>query len=101
MGTDLKHTPAPWTAKGGYVWSNPIGSNLVANCNKLGEQEVAEADAKLIAAAPELLEALQHAETEMRYAGWAAFDSENVARKSTYDQILIAIAKATGKELAT
>lgn len=52
------HTPGPWSAKDGYVWSNPIGSNLVACCNKLGKQELANANARLIAAAPDMYEAL-------------------------------------------
>jgi hypothetical protein len=82
-----KHTPGPWTAKRGsnetlgYPWEvmGPDGKTI---CDILldhndeavtGEDlERAEANARLIAAAPALLEALREAERVIR---WAAQES--------------------------
>ena len=58
------HTPGPWLARNGKVWGvedGTIGGLLVATLDPaVLEEEVAmkEADARLIAAAPELLLAL-------------------------------------------
>lgn len=64
-----KHTPGPWFVNGHehytkYVEAR-IGGGLlqeVAACGPTEKQEQQEANARLIAAAPELLEALQHIE---------------------------------------
>ena len=61
-----KHTPRPWNTKISK-FSHPIydsNAKLIATCWKGGEPHMAkaseaEANAKLIAAAPELLEALE------------------------------------------
>ena len=55
MGTPAKHTPGPWSCQ-------PIGDET--ECNILGSRRelvatVADCDARLIAAAPDLLAALQ------------------------------------------
>lgn len=61
----LQHTPGPWhimkpLESNGYVWVNPMGGM----CGEIAtawpiSQGSAEANARLIAAAPDLLEALQ------------------------------------------
>jgi hypothetical protein len=51
--TQFKHTPGPWEGNADYI----VSSNLQIVCT-LSEHDTAKADAKLIAAAPELLEAL-------------------------------------------
>lgn len=64
-----KHTPGPWFVNchehyTKYVEAR-IGGGLlqeVAACGPTEKQEQQEANARLIAAAPELLEALQHIE---------------------------------------
>lgn len=59
-----KHTPGPWVARktGGAGWPEQRGFAIYFN--EAQEQVVdfvyEEADARLIAAAPELLEALEH-----------------------------------------
>jgi hypothetical protein len=64
----IKHTPGPWTrGYGNYVYRDDVGQkdgkSLIATCMPLNvtraELETAFANARLIAAAPELLAALQ------------------------------------------
>ncbi|HFF2105780.1 TPA: hypothetical protein ACGBGH_004783 [Pseudomonas aeruginosa] len=61
-----KHTPGPWFVNGRESYTKyveaRIGGGLlqeVAACGPTEQQEQQEANARLIAAAPELLEALQ------------------------------------------
>lgn len=63
MAAAVKHTPAPWRTErdlqGDYrIVYNETG-NWLAKVYADGESEVAKADAKLIAAAPTMLEALK------------------------------------------
>lgn len=78
MTTDLKHTPGPW-----MVTDAPSGQICVTTededgswiCGQIHNQEgemsreEAVANAFLIAASPELLEALIEAEVRLRYSG--------------------------------
>ena len=92
----MSHTPGPWHYRRGDEWSHsvvthhgtlPDGSQncwTVADINKMREPEH-EANARLIAAAPELLEALKRLLTDEDYP-----QAERVARA--------AIAKATGEQ---
>lgn len=62
-----KHTPGPWVADNGEgygeadIWriQPPIGSNVKIVAEMICDSAEAEANARLIAAAPELLEALR------------------------------------------
>lgn len=56
-----KHTPGPWRAEGwnGVVVNDSIGNTLAVFPSGDGQVETAKANAKLIAAAPVLLESLQ------------------------------------------
>lgn len=59
---NTKHTPAPWTVNPKAKTNIRHGNLTIANCSSThdGSREEEEiANAKLIAAAPELLEALQ------------------------------------------
>ncbi len=98
-----KHTPGPWRV----VFGNRLGIHgpkdeigwpkpIVYNAGLCTDEE-AQANAQLIAAAPELLEALEDAWKEM--AGWSWTGSAD--RKGPYDEhrarIRAAIAKAKGE----
>lgn len=56
----MKHTPGPWRLAGPQGWSvAAANNNVVAHCTTLQwESHDAKANARLIAACPELLEAL-------------------------------------------
>jgi hypothetical protein len=99
MATD-KHTPGPWYAK--YIGDRkPIGSNeligvyQVNDGTRLIAEPLSEANARLIAAAPDLLEALLLA--------YAALDNlpGSIAHDLIGDHVFeaaeAAIAKAEGK----
>jgi hypothetical protein len=99
-----KHTPGPWRYRKGDEWSHsvvtdhgtlPDGSEnawTVATLNKNRDEH--EANAKLIAAAPELLEALILLEKEMVLSGNA--QSVDYGWKPAIEKTRAAIAKATG-----
>jgi len=91
----LKHTPGPWKVKEGAGGINIVvmpekeklgEGNKYATCGGMGNTEEREADLKLIAAAPEMLEALINIFKE--------------PKKTTYiedvENILKIIEKATG-----
>ena len=79
---NTKHTPAPWVYNGRVITANdgyPI-------CSSVRNNSEMKANAKLIAAAPELLEALQRALNDFRCQNWT---------EETYNIIESAIKKAT------
>ena len=109
----MKHTPGPWnvaTNPGGPEnqpafpsvrdnTGNPHGQDIV--CMPLGNSETVKANARLIAAAPEMLEALQEAipalvdmRDEAKNAG--AWVSEGIA-EDALSAARAAVAKATGE----
>jgi hypothetical protein len=73
MSNEIKHTPGPWAAKKGVGWyvvriahsqddnfAIAVGSNKTSLVDApTGDDAEAEANARLIAAAPDLLEALE------------------------------------------
>lgn len=80
-----KHTPGPWLVKGKQSIRGSDGEYIAkTNWNN------GAANARLIAAAPELLSALQVAELALRERGLRACGE--------YKQIEAAIAKATGAD---
>ena len=99
-----KHTPGPWETygddKSDIRPATKAGKNrIIAQCP--GYKTERQANARLIAAAPDLLEALQRAvacgivPTTSVLDGGAASYSEQVR---TADAIRAAIAKATGEQ---
>lgn len=59
------HTPGPWTATpSGLITAGPQGLHI-AQAATTGMGHAADANARLLAAAPELLEALQRAQAEL------------------------------------
>lgn len=73
----LKHTPGPWQVSGGRsrqdayghtVGPDGFGIACVFYCDRTTADHIASlADARLMAAAPELLEALKEAKDGLRY----------------------------------
>lgn len=104
-----KHTPGPWAASmwtddvaGAVGWSIGAGdpSYLVPTNTFEGDEEEAEANARLMATAPELLTALLE-ERRLRLLGqepdvhWESLRDE---RRACYSATDAAIAKATGSD---
>jgi hypothetical protein len=99
---NTKHTPGPW-AVGLYSWDNVKGAHgilaegcLIPICHSImgGDLEESDANARLIAAAPDLLEALRKAEAWVsQYHGMVG---HNAASRQMSSVIFAAIAKATG-----
>lgn len=92
--TPTKHTPGPWKVDPNFpgmvrIDDDPTSGILVGLA----------ANARLIAAAPELLEALKEAMGELNdYRRLLVYDKEDVADlKSTISKAAAAIAKATGE----
>lgn len=89
-----KHTPGPWT-----TWGKADPSQIIASKDGFVAQTVGgndEANARLIAAAPELLEALEVAEKALT----TIFKAFNLGVLENADQMNIiraAISKATGE----
>jgi len=94
-----KHTPGPWQACAGLgAWNvttigKPRTFNICAiNTNRVGQ----EANARLIASAPDLLEALKVALNELHHPG--AFNHSNPHDAPEVTEYLeAAIAKAEGR----
>ena len=55
---ETKHTQGPWLDKSGEVYAEETG-RTIARCDIGGHDETSEANARLIAAAPDLLAALE------------------------------------------
>lgn len=90
----MKHTPGPWqfyadvpsTDPNWHIVTNASRMRVLANVHIEPGNEVDLANAKLIAAAPELLDALKLAEQWLE--GWASAEPELAI-------VRVAIAKAT------
>ena len=100
---DIQHTPGPWTIGRGRRWitSGDVDIARIHDVSKIGEAE-AVANARLIASAPELLEALEATAEYIRGHGrldyiYEVFSSEDLALLFTAEQ---AIAKAKGGDTA-
>lgn len=95
------HTPGPWTTEG-IVPENKMGREVFIIPENNSEDWIAkmaghgssEADARLIAAAPDLLEALKHWQHI-----WEETDVEHDDCTSASDSAKAAIAKAEGSDL--
>jgi hypothetical protein len=111
--TQTKHTPAPWKAslyKGGASVIKDVadegmgqrGGHCIAVMSGGGLAD--DANARLIAAAPELLEALTYAQSAMSQTVVALYNAPEFERRKSeitelhtcINECLAAIAKATG-----
>lgn len=103
----MAHTPGPWKlhkypahveAVNGLACCNHLA--VIANtnghsCSAPDLQDEQQANARLIAAAPELLAAAQAAEQYLQWHTEACSDVEPCAETLAYENIIAAIAKAT------
>jgi len=93
----MKHTPGPWEAWVKDGWHVSDGTDRIADLAEFDDQcfgydgaiELEEANARLIAAAPELLEAC---------IAVRAFDNNGPSWHQAMRKIDLAIAKATGED---
>lgn len=102
--TEVKYTEGPWVigdTRGGYADINAPSARYpwtglarvvveMEGVSKLEPYGMGEANARLIAAAPELLEALMAIETD-------GLHNHNTRRKPWWGQVRAAIAKARGE----
>lgn len=87
------HTHGPWNAKDSIVYSLESGK-YVARCDIGGRDEETEANARLIAAAPDLLGALKEALDQLETWNTESEPTFTMRRASE------AIAKAEGRHVA-
>jgi len=98
-----EHTPGPWHAWAKDGWHVSDGADRIADLAELDDQcfgydeaiELEEANAHLIAAAPELLEACQALVKMIDYAVEAGMNGSISNQCITTDRARAAIAKAT------
>ncbi len=102
MNTEFKGTPGPWEVmKGDVAFAVKSGDEYVVRggcgcCNGFDDSIDEEADAHLIAAAPDLLEALQKVDELLGYVEhYNNFDARILDK--CQDRIRDAIAKALGQ----
>lgn len=91
----VKHTPGPWEARSLYI--RTLNGQVVARCHgTLGKFELEEPNARLIAAAPELLDVLRCIRERLELSMGDHICAEDVF-DSFYREIMDeAIAKAMG-----
>ena len=99
---NLKHTKGEWFINPNASRNVRCGNKTIANCSsgQDGENEIEEkANAKLIASAPKLLEALIEAKEQIEHLAWKinkdGSDFAKVTTKEALKQIENAINKAT------
>ena len=100
---ETKHTPGPWTAhpielNHGLPYTPVAASTLIAKAysTAFGDHEQSDANARLIAAAPELLEALKGLDEAYCRAGADLTRDERHEDRLRLIAARAAIAKATG-----
>ena len=97
---ETKHTPGPWKAVGLTVCQVPPGGREIifgAHNTRSGDKDERQANARLIAAAPELLEALREFVSLMPSAEGLGGHAPIGAFQIVADLARAAIAKAEGR----
>ena len=72
MTSNTDHTPGPWTCDGIEVYGSGIQVGSIYPAVTADEEMMVEANAHLIAAAPDLLAALQRVSRKQTPASWDA-----------------------------
>lgn len=103
----MEHTKGPWYTEklGAYpdeicITVGPPTGAFIATVPRysIGSEEVAEADARLIAASPDLLDACKCVLADALAALQGEWDKSDGGFKAQVDMLQEAIAKAKGKE---
>lgn len=94
-----KHTPGPWAywpecCRAGGMVTAQSGAHVAAPTDYPGWTQLTQANALLIAAAPDLLEVLEEVAECAEY--WSEYD----VPLGIHDRIKAAIAKAKGEEVS-
>lgn len=89
---EFKGTKKPWVKDGNLIFAEDHFQTHICQVSGSFNNEIREANAKLIAAAPELLQALQSFANGVRERGYAGHLSDYLKQADTI------IAKALGKE---
>lgn len=116
MSSETKHTPGPWVIGAGYgrykteitgpgravggVWTRRDAGAL-SDERRIEDDPEGIANARLIAAAPELLEAAKSARDALAVAikaAWEGSTDADVAEHVVIKKLDAAIARATGQE---
>ena len=103
----MGHTPGPWSARQAYEHGEPVewvveaGREVICGL-KYGDPDKEEADARLIAAAPEMLAALKRLSAKAaEFQQWAQnFDETDTTDQHLTESLALAqaaIAKAEGR----
>ena len=94
-----KHTPGPWTAYKSTSYLDETPSWIVPGVAHCGDGELSEANARLIAAAPDMLAALERVweAYSPQYVSAMADDCERTALDDAFDTVRSVIAKARGE----
>ena len=88
---ETHHTPGPWAERNGRIFAADRENLTIATVARSADGDYSPANGRLLAQAPNLLEALQRLSaqcTRLRLPGQAETDAEKTARA--------VIAKATG-----
>ena len=98
----MTHTPGPWKVSpvlpGYYEWVRNSDGHLVADCASILPSEECEANAALIAAAPEMLGALEDLVHDIEVYEFEGDFEDDDDFKTTVDKARAAIAKARGEQ---
>ena len=87
-----QHTPGPWIVEGGTLFGKDFGYTVsLFDLNPYEENERADDDARLIAAAPDLLELVQLVHGSFVGGNVVTFSEDDIAKFSA------ALSKATGE----
>ncbi|NIH23429.1 hypothetical protein HBM99_13875 [Providencia heimbachae] len=100
---EFKHTPAPWINVGGWVDAENNGIICSLSAVSMKPEDVDEANANLIAAAPELLEALielvqSYDKCSIDHNGLCQEHFLQEANDCTFKKANLAISKALGQQ---
>ena len=92
-----KHTPGPWETKDGQEVMAESGMRLIAQCHA-GHREERGANARLIAAAPDLLEACKKAFDNIANMDAPQSLQDKGRKLAALSTLGMAISRADGKE---